>query len=376
MFSRSWPGRFPGASTGTHADNLQMLQKAQGYAHHGLELMATLEKPKEMSDAEFTKTKNEKISMCHDGLGVVAVKTGKYDEAITELTQAIQLSDMPDPVDNYLLGVADENTSHFTDAIANFTKCAAKWPDAGAVQGRHGRRRRRSRKIAWRRPSSWEQACSQHSAMSERWLEQVDQALGYTFGDAALAERALSHRSAVADSKAVADNEQLEYLGDAVLGMIVSEYLVRTFPHWSEGQLSKSRARLVNAASLCAAARRLGLGEHMLLGRGEEKTGGREKPALLADAFEAVLAAIYLDGGLEAARGFVHRALLQDGGRGRRPSPGDVRPQVGAAGVAAGARSSSGAIPRGARNGPGPSQDVLDRGRRRGSADRDRFGIE
>ena len=77
-------------------------------------------------------------------------------------------------------------------------------------------------------------------------------------------------RSAVADSKAVADNEQLEYLGDAVLGMLVSEYLVRTFPHWSEGQLSKSRARLVNAASLCAAAKRLGLGEHMLLGRGEE----------------------------------------------------------------------------------------------------------
>jgi ribonuclease III len=147
--------------------------------------------------------------------------------------------------------------------------------------------------------------------MSQHWLEQVDLALGYNFNDAALAERALSHRSAVADSKAVADNEQLEYLGDAVLGMLVSEYLVRTFPQWSEGQLSKSRARLVNAQSLCLAARRLGLGEHMVLGRGEEKTGGREKPALLADAFEAVLAAIYLDGGLEAARQFVHRALLQ-----------------------------------------------------------------
>lgn len=147
--------------------------------------------------------------------------------------------------------------------------------------------------------------------MSERWLERVSEALGYRFADAALAERALSHRSAVADSRAVADNEQLEYLGDAVLGMLVSEYLVRTFPQWSEGQLSKSRARLVNAGSLCAAARRLGLGEHMLLGRGEEKTGGREKPALLADAFEAVLGAIYLDGGLEAARSFVHRALLQ-----------------------------------------------------------------
>lgn len=147
--------------------------------------------------------------------------------------------------------------------------------------------------------------------MTERWLEQVGQALGYTFADSALAERALSHRSAVADSRVTADNEQLEYLGDAVLGMLVSEYLVRTFPQWSEGHLSKSRAHLVNAASLYAAARRLGLGEYILLGRGEEKTGGREKPALLADAFEAVLGAIYLDGGLEAARSFVHRALLQ-----------------------------------------------------------------
>src|SRR5580658_5570829 len=107
--------------------------------------------------------------------------------------------------------------------------------------------------------------------MSERWLEQVDQALGYTFGDAALAERALSHRSAVADSKAAADNEQLEYLGDAVLGMLVSEYLVRTFPDWTEGQLSKGRARLVNAASLCRAAKRLGVGSYLRLGRGEEK---------------------------------------------------------------------------------------------------------
>ena len=93
--------------------------------------------------------------------------------------------------------------------------------------------------------------------------------------------------------------------------MLVSEHLIGAFPDWSEGQLSKSRARLVNAASLCSAARRLGLGEHLRLGRGEEKTGGRGKPALLADAFEAVVAAIYLDGGLPAAREFVGRALLE-----------------------------------------------------------------
>lgn len=118
----------PRRVNGNSPDNVQLLQKAQGYAHHGLELIATLEKPKDMSDSDFTKTKNEKSSMCHDGLGVVDVKTGKFDDAITELTQAIQLSDDPDPVDNYLLGVADENTSHFTDAIANFTKCAANGP--------------------------------------------------------------------------------------------------------------------------------------------------------------------------------------------------------------------------------------------------------
>jgi ribonuclease-3 len=147
--------------------------------------------------------------------------------------------------------------------------------------------------------------------MSERQLEELEQVLGHRFRDPALADRALSHRSVVADRAAAVNNEQLEYLGDAVLGMLVSEYLIRAFPHWTEGQLSKSRARLVNAGSLCAAARRLGLGEHMRFGRGEEKTGGRHKPALLGDAFEAIVAAIYLDGGLEAARGFVNRALLE-----------------------------------------------------------------
>jgi tetratricopeptide (TPR) repeat protein len=118
----------PRRTNGTGGENGQMLVKAQGYAHHGLDLIATLEKPKDMSDGDFTKTKNEKSSMCHDGLGVVDVKTGKFDDAVPELTQAIQLSDMPDPVDFYLLAIADENTSHFSDATANFTKCAANGP--------------------------------------------------------------------------------------------------------------------------------------------------------------------------------------------------------------------------------------------------------
>jgi ribonuclease III len=141
-------------------------------------------------------------------------------------------------------------------------------------------------------------------------LGELEQILGHRFRDSALAERALTHRSAVADRAAAADNEQLEYLGDAVLGMLVSEHLIGAFPHWNEGQLSRGRAQLVNAASLCAAARRLHLGDYLRLGRGEEKTGGRGKPALLADAFEAIVAAIYLDAGLVPARQFVARALL------------------------------------------------------------------
>ena len=152
--------------------------------------------------------------------------------------------------------------------------------------------------------------------MAQARLEELEQALGHKFREPALIERALTHRSAIADRPAtetVGDNEQFEYLGDAVLGMLVSEYLVRAYPHWSEGQLSKSRARLVNATALCSAGRRLGLGEYLNLGRGEEKTGGRDKPALLADAFEAIIAAIYLDAGLEATRDFILRALLEPG---------------------------------------------------------------
>ncbi|HEX4544546.1 MAG TPA: ribonuclease III, partial [Candidatus Acidoferrum sp.] len=107
------------------------------------------------------------------------------------------------------------------------------------------------------------------------------------------------------------DNERLEFLGDAVLELLASEYLLANFPEWSEGQLSKSRARIVNASSLEAAARRLRLGEHLRLGRGEEKTGGREKQTLLADAFEAIVAAVYLDSGLGAARGVLRRVLFE-----------------------------------------------------------------
>jgi ribonuclease-3 len=169
--------------------------------------------------------------------------------------------------------------------------------------------------------------------------EQLEDRLGYHFSNSGLLDRALTHSSARVELRARTgetsanpgadklpqdpdgkprDNEQLEFLGDAVLDLVASEYLLATFPEWTEGQLSKSRARLVNAPSLSQAAQRLRLGEHLRLGRGEEKTGGRQKPALLADAFEAVIAAIYLDGGLEAARQVLPRVLfeqaLQEGG--------------------------------------------------------------
>ena len=107
------------------------------------------------------------------------------------------------------------------------------------------------------------------------------------------------------------NNEQLEFLGDAVLDFLASEYLVEKFPKWSEGQLSKSRARLVNAQALELAARRLDVGKYLRLGRGEEKTGGRDKPAILADAFEAVVAALYLDAGLPDAREMLRTTLFE-----------------------------------------------------------------
>lgn len=152
--------------------------------------------------------------------------------------------------------------------------------------------------------------------------EALEERLGYKFSARELLHRALTHSSAVPELRGSsaqetgtvpppADNERFEFLGDAVLGLLASEYLLANFPEWSEGQLSKSRAQIVNAGSLEAAARRLHLGEHLRLGRGEEKTGGREKPALLADAFEAVVAAVYLDAGLGAARGVLRRILFE-----------------------------------------------------------------
>jgi ribonuclease III len=144
-------------------------------------------------------------------------------------------------------------------------------------------------------------------------IAELESLLGHQFRDPQWLLQALMHSSRIPERAAeepAESNEKLEFLGDAVLELVVSEELVREFPDWSEGQLSKSRARLVNATAISLSAQRLGIGKFLRLGRGEEKTGGRTKPALLADAYEALIAAVYLDGGLEAARGFVRRSLV------------------------------------------------------------------
>jgi ribonuclease-3 len=143
----------------------------------------------------------------------------------------------------------------------------------------------------------------------------LESRLGYTFLDRSLLSRALTHRSVVCEldphrAGPPADNELFEFLGDAVLGFIASDALVRRFPESGEGVLSRLKSYLVSAALLYQVAEDLGIGPHLLLGRGEELSGGRGKRALLANAIEALLAAIYLDGGLEPCREFVERHVL------------------------------------------------------------------
>jgi ribonuclease-3 len=134
--------------------------------------------------------------------------------------------------------------------------------------------------------------------------EALQATLGYRFQDQALLDEALTHKSYVNEQKGVAcqDNERLEFLGDAVLSLVISEYLASRLPESTEGALSKLKAQLVSESSLERVARRLQLGGYLKLGRGEELSRGREKSSLLADAVEAILAAVYLDGGFEASR--------------------------------------------------------------------------
>ncbi len=140
-------------------------------------------------------------------------------------------------------------------------------------------------------------------------LTGLEDRLGWYFADIALLDTALTHRSFVNENAAPAcrDNERLEFLGDAVLELTVSDMLMRKFPDHSEGQLSKLRASVVNEQPLAELARRFGIGEQLLLGKGEEGSGGRMKSSLLANAFESVIAAMYQDGGFDRTVAFIRQ---------------------------------------------------------------------
>jgi ribonuclease-3 len=154
--------------------------------------------------------------------------------------------------------------------------------------------------------------------MKTRDITILETAIGYRFHQPELLERALMHSSRAREMEAasaehlpVRDNEQLEFLGDAVLGFVTSDALYRRFPSFEEGQLSKLRAHLVSGKHLAQVAQQLQLGDFLALGRGEERSGGRSKAALLVNALEAMVAALYLDGGLEQARQFVVNQMLE-----------------------------------------------------------------
>ena len=142
-------------------------------------------------------------------------------------------------------------------------------------------------------------------------LAALQQTLGVSFSDASLLEQALVHSSYINENPgfALTSNERLEFLGDAVLGLIVAEKLHQDFPHLTEGQMTKLRAALVRRDTLARMARAIGLGDYLYLGKGEEAGGGRHKPVNLAGAMEAVIAAIFLDQGLSTARDFILRLL-------------------------------------------------------------------
>ncbi|HEY4052727.1 MAG TPA: ribonuclease III [Terriglobales bacterium] len=146
----------------------------------------------------------------------------------------------------------------------------------------------------------------------------LEQSIGHAFSDPQLLRQALTHSSQAREMEAqrpesterTGDNEQLEFLGDAVLGLVTTEELYRRFPQFSEGQLSKLRAHLVSKNHLIRVAERLELGKYLRLGRGEEKSGGRNKAALLVDALEAILGAVYLDSGFETSRGIILKHIV------------------------------------------------------------------
>jgi|LSQX01.3.fsa_nt_gb ribonuclease III len=142
----------------------------------------------------------------------------------------------------------------------------------------------------------------------DRILRRLEAKLGYRFRNRALLDQALTHRSFVHENpdSTLEDNERMEFLGDAILGFCVSDMLLRTHEHFTEGQLSKARASLVKEGSLSIVAGMIGLGDYVRLGKGEEASGGKTRVSTLADTLEAVVAAIYMDGGLRELTGWFH----------------------------------------------------------------------
>ena len=145
-------------------------------------------------------------------------------------------------------------------------------------------------------------------------MKDLENAIGYHFQNITLLQNALTHSSYANERwhNGLLSNERLEFLGDSILGMLVAEYLFRNFPNRPEGELTRMRADMVCEQTLAAAANQIGLGNHLLLGHGEEQSGGRKRNSILADAMESVIAACFLDGGLEAALKVVQKFILAE----------------------------------------------------------------
>ena len=145
-------------------------------------------------------------------------------------------------------------------------------------------------------------------------IKDLEAAIGYRFRNITLLQNALAHSSYANERwhDSLKSNERLEFLGDSVLGMVVAEHLYRNFPDRPEGELTRMRADMVCETSLARVANKIGLGEHLLLGHGEERFGGRNRASILADAVESVIAASFLDGGMDAAKAFIEKFILTD----------------------------------------------------------------
>jgi ribonuclease III len=161
-----------------------------------------------------------------------------------------------------------------------------------------------------RASNTWAETAASVTTSTEA-LRELKAAIGWSFADSRHLEAALVHRSYCAEHPDTTSNERLEFLGDAVLGMAVTDYAYAHFPHLPEGELAKVRAAVVNASVLAETAEQVGMGPALALGKGEDASGGREKPSILADAMEAVIAAVYLDGGWAPAQTLVLR-LFRD----------------------------------------------------------------